>query len=167
MAQLPWTVYYRPTLEAADVHRWELAARAKSLDVVLGVASAVRNDLCPSALIIAVQRDPEPRVLTWNEGSPSARPYHVGSDADINELLNTTFRFDVTALDEDVEEYVETYQGLKIFRGPSGYSAQNGGTYAADGAPSLEDARAEIDAYWAGAEHGPLNGIFPPGTPPS
>ncbi len=49
---------------------------------------------------------------------------------------------------------VETYQGLKIMFEAEGwyrgsFYAANGSDYAADCAESIEDARAQIDDYWA------------------
>jgi hypothetical protein len=54
---------------------------------------------------------------------------------------------------------VETHAGLRIYLSEEGYWAENG----ADSFgyhETLADIREEIDDYWQGTEHGPLNGYF-------
>lgn len=55
---------------------------------------------------------------------------------------------------------VEQYQGIDIFKGPDGYYASNGVADHFGYTDTVEDIRAEIDDYWQGDEHGPLNGFF-------
>lgn len=56
--------------------------------------------------------------------------------------------------------FVETHAGLRIFRDEEcGYYAENGSDCFGY-ADTVEEIRAEIDDYWQGTEHGPLNGFF-------
>lgn len=70
--------------------------------------------------------------------------------------------FEINCCDGKGGPFKIKYAGLWIIRGEDGYCAQNGHEYAADNEPTLEGAKAAIDDYWAGDEHGPLNGIFGP-----
>ena len=57
---------------------------------------------------------------------------------------------------------VETYKGIKIYHSP----INDEGYFGANGCDdfgytdTVEEIRAEIDDYWTGSEHGPLNGYF-------
>lgn len=62
---------------------------------------------------------------------------------------------------EGQNPHVGTHRGLRIYRDLENgtYYAANGGDFATDGADTLAEAKAQIDAYWDGTEHGPLNGF--------
>lgn len=55
--------------------------------------------------------------------------------------------------------YIETHASLRIYADDDGFYATNGcdqfGYH-----DTVEALRDEIDDYWQGSEHGPLNGIF-------
>lgn len=55
---------------------------------------------------------------------------------------------------------IEAYQGLAIrFDPDDGYWAENGCDQLGY-ADTIDELKAEIDDYWGGTEHGPLNGFF-------
>lgn len=55
---------------------------------------------------------------------------------------------------------VETHAGVRIYRDEdSGYYGANGSDEFGY-SDTVEEIRAEIDDYWQGDEHGPLNGFF-------
>lgn len=56
--------------------------------------------------------------------------------------------------------YVTRYKNMAIYRSEDGYSACNGPDFAADNEPTLEDAKASIDAYWEETQFGEANGFF-------
>ncbi len=45
--------------------------------------------------------------------------------------------------------YVARYQNMAIYLTEDGYIARNGPDYACDNAETIEDAKAQIDQYWA------------------
>lgn len=58
------------------------------------------------------------------------------------------------------DRFVETHAGLRIYQSEEdGFHASNGSDCFGY-ADTVEEIRAEIDDYWQGTEHGPLNGIF-------
>jgi hypothetical protein len=62
---------------------------------------------------------------------------------------------------KDVEDtVVETYQGLTILLTKCGYYAENGPAVQFGYTDTIEEIREEINDYFEGDEHGPLNGFF-------
>jgi hypothetical protein len=58
-------------------------------------------------------------------------------------------------------QYVETYRHIRIHHiDGEGFHASHGVSVHFGYTDTVEEIRDEIDGYWAGDEHGPLNGIF-------
>jgi hypothetical protein len=58
-----------------------------------------------------------------------------------------------------MDRFVETHASIRIYEGEDGFYGANGSDQFGY-ADTIEEIREEIDCYWQGAEHGPLNGIF-------